>query len=543
MRLIARSTPALPKLAWVAVVDRLHGIVALDHGPLVEVRLTFWVEGVWNGPFQRGDFGTTECVFGTGGIVAENSVRFVTSAATVDYLYYAEAGDHVAVSNSLPLLLASIGDSLDPHCREYPRICNSILLGIDQYERTIPTQHGHVKRVMYWNLDVSSKTISESDKGEPPHFTSFKEYRDYLRDNYALIAANARDSARTTPLEIWSTQSRGYDTTAVNALCSPYGIDKVVTISQAKAPTHLAHQDAGVQHEDDDGGEICALFGLPCIRLDRRAFAHEYDDEPLYYCVLHECQDTNLKDLKKHLRTATLLLTGTHGDVVWPDAQGAKKLGIDSVIRRGDPGGHGMGELRLNLGFIQLPLPFMGTRRKAEIIAITESEEMRPWRINTAYDRPIPRRIAEEAGIPRHAFGQSKYASVVIFPQPSIPYGKTLRSEFFAYLATQGLLSPSGAWLWPAVRWFNSILKVRNERRFHVIYSIEGVIAKLSRHPTFRFPRLWSHLSGTLLCFCVNRQARQYAQALEQRHLAMSTKDWSLASIAPPDTEVLSSSD
>lgn len=521
MRLIAHSHPTLPKLAWVARVDRVHGLVTLDHGPLVEARPTFWIEGVWNGPFHHGEFGTTECVFGTGGIITEDSVRFVTSAATVDYLFYAEMGDYVTVSNSLPLLLASIGDALNPHCREYPRICNSILRGIEEYERTIPTQRGQIKRVMYWNLDVSSKTISESDKAEPPHFTSFAEYRDYLRNNYALIAANARDSARTTPLEIWSTQSKGYDTTAVNALCSPYGIDQVVTISQAKAPTHLAHQDAGVRHEDDDGGEICERFGLPCIRLDRRAFVHEYDDEPLYYCVLHECQDTNLKDLKKHLRTATLFLTGTHGDVIWPDAQGAKKIGIDSVIRRGDPGGHGMGELRLNLGFIQLPLPFMGARRKAEIIAITESEEMRPWRLNTMYDRPIPRRIAEEAGIPRHAFGQSKYASVVIFPQPSIPYGNPLRNEFFAYLATQGLLAPSHAWLWPVVRWFNSILKVRKERSFHIVYVIERLIGKLRGlirgRPTFQFARLWSHLNGTLLCFCVNRQARQYSHTLEKR--------------------------
>ena len=248
------------------VVDRVHGIVTLDHGPLVEVRPTFWVEGVWNGSFQRGDFGTTECMYGTGGIVAEDSVRFVTSASTLDYLFYAESGDHVTVSNSLPLLLASISDALDPHCRKYHLICNSICRGIEEYERTIPTQLGQVKRVVYWNLDVSSKAISESDKRELPHFTSFKEYRDYLRDNYGLIAANARDSARTTPLEIWSTQSKGYDTTAVNALCSPYGIDQVVTISQAKAPTHLAHQDAGVQHENDDGSEICALFGLPCTR-------------------------------------------------------------------------------------------------------------------------------------------------------------------------------------------------------------------------------------------------------------------------------------
>ena len=81
---------------------------------------------------------------------------------------------------------------------------------------------------------------------------------------------------------------------------------------------------------------------------------------------------------------------------------------LDSAIRRGDLGGHGMGELRLALGFVQLPLPFMGARQKADIVRITESSEMDPWRLGNAYDRPIPRRIAEEAGVPRHLFGQSK---------------------------------------------------------------------------------------------------------------------------------------
>ena len=36
---------------------------------------------------------------------------------------------------------------------------------------------------------------------------------------------------------------------------------------------------------------------------------------------------------------------------------------------------------------------------------------MRPWSIGGAYDRPIPRRIAEEAGVPRDLFGQNKMAT------------------------------------------------------------------------------------------------------------------------------------
>jgi hypothetical protein len=124
---------------------------------------------------------------------------------------------------------------------------------------------------MYRNLDVSRGKISESEKRMPPRFACFEDYRDYLRDNYELIAANARDGARTQSLEILSTQSKGYDSTAVNAIARCHGIDKVFTITKAKSVRYLAHQDEG-ELPDDDGGEICELLGLPCIRLNRRAF-------------------------------------------------------------------------------------------------------------------------------------------------------------------------------------------------------------------------------------------------------------------------------
>lgn len=115
-----------------AEVDRTKGIVTLLRGPGIEVRPNFFIEGVWNGPFQDGDFGETDCVFGTGGILGEDSIRFVTSAATTDYLYYSEDGGQVTVSNSLPLLLGYIDDSLDPRYLEYPEICDSIKDGIQK---------------------------------------------------------------------------------------------------------------------------------------------------------------------------------------------------------------------------------------------------------------------------------------------------------------------------------------------------------------------------------------------------------------------------
>lgn len=55
---------------------------------------------VWDGLFQLGEFGTIDCVFGSGGLLTEDSIRFVPSAATTDYLSIDEDGKHVTVSNA-----------------------------------------------------------------------------------------------------------------------------------------------------------------------------------------------------------------------------------------------------------------------------------------------------------------------------------------------------------------------------------------------------------------------------------------------------------
>jgi hypothetical protein len=172
-----------------------------------------------------------------------------------------------------------------------------------------------------------------------------------------------------------------------------------------------------------------------------------------------------------------------------------------------------MAELRLVIGFIHLPLPYIGARRKEDIVKITESPDMDPWRLGNTYDRPIPRRIAEEAGISRHAFGHFKMGSVVIFSMPAVPYGKALRKEFFDYLADEKIMTGSKAFLWPLVRWVNTMLMLKSERRFPVVHYSERAISKLTKRD-FHFKRVWSVLDGMLFCFCVNRTAAAYAQHL-----------------------------
>jgi len=512
MRLKAQNSRLIPRLAWIANVERRSGIVTLLHGPSVEVRGNFFIEGVWNGPFTVGGFGDTDCVFGTGGIVTNESIRFVPSASTTDSLFYDQNKGRLTVSNSLPLLLASIGDRLDPHCPEYPAILESVMEGIDDYRRTIPTEKGKVRRQLYRTLNVTPDNIWESEKRMPPPFRCYDEYRNYLCDNYELIAKNARDRARSEPLEIWSSQSRGYDSPAVNAIAKSYGIDKVFTVTKSKSTLYLAHKEDGSE-PNDDGGEICDALGLKCIRLNRHAYREEFDHEELYYCASHHNQDVNLKDISKHVSNVGVLLTGMHGGIWSTKGTIGEREFVDTQLRSGDIGGHGRSEIRLVVGFIHLPLPFIGERRLPDIVKITESAEMEPWRLGTSYDRPIPRRIAEEAGIPRRLFGQSKMGAVVIFCRPAVPYGRELRAQFFSYLAHENLFPRYKAWIWPLIRGINSMLMVKCERRYPLIHYAERVISKL-RGRKFLFRLWWMHLDGALFCYCVNRRAKTYSETL-----------------------------
>jgi hypothetical protein len=64
---------------------------------------------------------------------------------------------------------------------------------------------------------------------------------------------------------------------------------------------------------------------------------------------------------------------------------------------------------------------------------------MIPWRLNNSYDRPIPRRIAEEAGVPRHLFGQKKGFIANLYFWPINP---GLRKRFFGHMRKVKNISP-----------------------------------------------------------------------------------------------------
>jgi len=510
MRMRYHQSPGLPRLAWLCEVRRSSHEVSVHLGSWVERTDRFFVEGVWNGAFETPDFHRTEGFFGSGVLAQDDRLVIVPSAATTDSVYYKIADGKTTVSNSLPFLLARLDDALDPNCRTYDRQNDSILAGINRYEREIVTLRGGVRRLLFRNLVVDESGASEVDKPMPAPFPRYHDYCAYLDRNYALLAANARDGRRGCPMHIFSTQSRGYDTTAVNAIACRYGIDKVFTCTRAKGKNAFADKDILTQL-NDDGTDIALHLGITCIPINRRRWESGFDNEYLYHAVQHANQDANLLEVNEHVERPTLVLTGILGELWYTPEQhvGERADSVDPELKKWDLGGHGLSEVRLQVGFVQLPLPYFGAQRREDIFRITQSEEMRPWRLDSGYDRPIARRIAEERGVPRHLFGQQKMASVVEFVRPRIPYSQDLREEYFDFLVANKLLARWEVGLFPLVHRFNEAIVLHGAAR----YLAERAVSRLTGREA-RIHHIWRRLNGSVYCFAVNKRTRDYKETL-----------------------------
>jgi hypothetical protein len=516
MELAVHFNDRLPRLAWLATVDQQDATVIVRCGQWVETGANFFVEGAWAGDFAAGALDQTECVFGSGAVIRSDSVVFVPSLATTDYLYYRHESGHVILSNSLPLLLASTGDELNPACDRYGAINRSILRGFKDQVAEIPTRQGSIQRLIHQNLRIDRGSLSLEPKREPPRFTSFSEYRAYLRAASGALLSNARSEARRRPLFIASTQSRGYDTTAINAITCEVGIDAVFTIATAKPTGSFSVE--GSESSSDDGTEICGSLGLAnIVRLDRSEFFTAADDERLLLATLDDNADANFIPICRRLpEHPSLLLTGTLGEIWYPERIYTewREPNSGAHLARWDLGTHGLIELRLKYGFVQAPIVYLGARNRDDIFRLSDSAEMAPWHVEGRYNRPLPRRIAEEAGVPREAFGQRKMATVVEFPSPQIPWSAELRAGYYAFLRRNKLITPFGWSLLPLVHSWNTAAIFASPTKHRALYYAQRLLIRFGRRDT-RLPQLGRALDGRLFCFAANTRVTDYVHALE----------------------------
>lgn len=383
-----------PPLAWLANCPIKSEKVLVFHGRNIEKNDGWFCEAVWDGEFSEGRFDQTDIIFGSGARICGDKVVFVSSGSTTDRLHSYTDKNVTLVSNSLPCLLAVADAKLDPtYCSYYSDAC-SIVEGLDSYKRKLTTTAGNIDLHYFQNLVWDGLVLSESEKPDRERdFSCFDAYKEFLESTFMTLYENMSHQSRKYPYKMLGTLSSGYDSTAVSVLANSTGCKEAITFSQAR------------DGKADSGHTAAAVLGIKLHEIDREAWRDSQFPEVPFLASYSSAEDINLSGAETLLE-GKVLMTGYHGDKVWDK----NASNLSSQLVRGDPSGLSLCEYRLWVGFINCPVPFWGAKQICEINAISNSGVMGEWDVSGDYSRPICRRIAEEAGIPRESFGQQKHA-------------------------------------------------------------------------------------------------------------------------------------
>src|SRR5262245_58136023 len=221
----------LPKLMWLAVVRPDSKTLTVFHGPAVECRDRWLVEGVWDGEFARGEFHRSEHFFGSGLRIEGDRLYCVASSALVDRLFYCRREQTMVVSNSAIALLAFTHSQLD-RSHDYNVECASILQGLEKYQKEFTVLNPEIERfyqVYHDNIVIDDAGVSFERRSKIHEIASFDEYFALLKDVLNRLKHNAASAARRTRLDTFTTISSGYDSTAVACLAKDIGVDTCFT--------------------------------------------------------------------------------------------------------------------------------------------------------------------------------------------------------------------------------------------------------------------------------------------------------------------------
>lgn len=496
MELDAQLVRGWPKLAWVAVWPPGAGKMTVYHGPYVEVHAQWCAEAVWVGGFAAGDFDRTDLVFGTGIRCRGDEVTFVTSGSTLDRLCYCHSAGAWHVANSLPALLAVTGLALRDDYGDYIKDIDTLVDGLAVYKRSLPADGGDVCLVHFNNLVYDGKSLREVEKADSaPRFETFQVYHGYLLETAKRLAANMNDPARKHKVRPLVTVSTGYDASMAAVIARHAGCREAVTITRATS----------LWRGSDSGEEISRHLALSCRTYGRTAERYPLEETMWSVAGSPSILNWTLFDYPEPL---CLFFTGCYGDRVWSRRDRDYRDAFEGIgLAHG-----GMGEFRLFKGVFHCPLPFWGMRHFRELKAISFSDEMAPWALYTDYDRPICRRIVEEAGVPRSLFGTRKkntsHNAAFLWP-----YSPESRVRFRAFLESRGVAAPSEAsvWLRRQVAWAESLL-------YHNVALKLGLRkASLRRWITSRANDLLFHWANDEL-------RKMYAEALKSAAGEMPTR-------------------
>jgi hypothetical protein len=457
-----------PPLAWIAVCKPGSDSIDVFHGGDIERREDWFCEAVWDGPFSDGDFDRTDLVFGSGARRRGDDVLFVSPGSAVDRLQIAVRDDCAFISNSLAGLLETSGARPDTAFQGFAEFFATITRGIDEVSSDLPVLAGTIRLVYHDNVRWDGRELHVVSKPrERRDFGSFDKYVGFMRAALGRIAGNMSSDTRMHPWSWLGTISRGYDSATCAALAREAGLERVLTHDESRPD------------EPDDGTAVARALNLRCLLVNRLTWKRRPLLEPLFLAGDAQGKEIMIAGAQRELRR-TVLVTGHCGDIAWS----TKPHRFGEHFARRAHSGLSMTEYRLHAGFIHLPVPFMGLRQQPDLVALSQSPEMRPWSIGGSYDRPICRRTLEEAGVPRESFGISKAGASIRFLRGEDGWSRQGKQAFFGWLRrrrTDHTLNRRSVLQAQAVMWMlERTLLLRRRTRGGVRHYSEAVSNRLA---------------------------------------------------------------
>lgn len=387
-------------LSWCLVLDKTDQNITLEHGSNIEVGNDFFVEGAWDGDFKKMDFDNSLFFLGTGGKIKNDCLILSTPNHVLERIYSIKTGEKIYFSNSLPFILKRSSCKLDKNYFDYEKSFASILKGLAKYEATIPLDNNTLLRLYYYcNIRIDKEySVVTLQKNEIDVFVSYDDYISKTTNILKLIKQNASDFSRKVKYELITTISKGYDAAASSVLAKEIGCDTAVTF------------DKPFQYEVDSGEEIAALLGYTnIIKKDAREYLNNIDNIETEYISSGELGTGIVFSAFQQEFKNKVVFWGERGDKIWSMSWG--DVNSDFRFTNEIYSGTSLVESRLKGGYMVLPVPLIGASHWPSIDAISRSDKMKAFSIGGEYDRPIPRRILEDAGVSRKMFGFKKYGA------------------------------------------------------------------------------------------------------------------------------------
>ena len=397
-------------MSWCARVGR-DGVVTVPHGADVETRGDRFVEGAWDREFERFEFDKARVLAGSGGLLRGGGCLFTAPFHPLEWLYVLEQTEATFVSNSLVFVLQQAGDGLDLSYSDYTfDVLRTVRRGTRQRPGGLRTaQGGRVALYEACHLFIDKDLrLRREEMPQGPAPRDYAEYFALLAGSTRRVVENAADPARRAFYRPVAACSKGYDSTASAALASLAGCREGVTFARSGLPS--GHPLLGVDKPlmDDSGAGALRALGMSVSEFERmnvvRMPGHPKAE---FFYGLTAVTDAAHSSMQDALR-GSIFFTGRHGERSWGPTGRCKR----QTFAEADDcnlAGRASSEFRLRLGYIQMPAPYIGALHGPAIHRITHADEMRPWSLGTGYyDRPIARRLAEEAGVPRELFGHVK---------------------------------------------------------------------------------------------------------------------------------------